>query len=219
MFLFSLSRIRRFSINNYLPFVNIILQKLFLKLLILRSYKNLEICDGFCLIKVIHVIQNVSLTWNWILFPLMCWNHASLYTKAICFTCRLWKVVISIFLLEHIKHYKNDVITISIIQTQPPEVFLNFFQNSQENMCVRASFLIKLQAWGFSPATLLKRDSGTGVFLWILRNFWEHLFDRIALGGCFWLYKAMVSFEYKLRSKITMVSTSVLEKGLNGTCQ
>ena len=34
--------------------------------------------------------------------------------------------------------------------------------------CVRACFLVKLQA--FRPATLLKRDSNTGVFLRILRN-------------------------------------------------
>ena len=26
------------------------------------------------------------------------------------------------------------------------------------------------------PAALLKRDSNRGLFLWILRNFWEHLF-------------------------------------------
>ena len=31
-----------------------------------------------------------------------------------------------------------------------------------------------LKTW--RPATLLKRDSNTGVFLWILRNFEEHLF-------------------------------------------
>ena len=28
------------------------------------------------------------------------------------------------------------------------------------------------------PATLLKKRSGTGVFLWILRNFSEHLFGK-----------------------------------------
>ena len=39
-------------------------------------------------------------------------------------------------------------------------VLLEISQNSQENTCTRASFLIKFQA---------KRDSGTGVFLWILR--------------------------------------------------
>ena len=34
-------------------------------------------------------------------------------------------------------------------------------------------FLIKLQPW--RPATLLKRDSNTDVFVWIVRDFWEHL--------------------------------------------
>ena len=38
-------------------------------------------------------------------------------------------------------------------------------------------FLIKLQAW--RAATLLKRDSNVGAFLWILRNFQEHLFHGI----------------------------------------
>ena len=37
------------------------------------------------------------------------------------------------------------------------------------------------------PATLLKRDSGTGVFLWILGNFSEHLFYRTPLCDCFWI--------------------------------
>ena len=31
---------------------------------------------------------------------------------------------------------------------------------------------------GLRPATLLKRDSKTSVFLWNLRIFWEHLFYR-----------------------------------------
>ena len=29
-----------------------------------------------------------------------------------------------------------------------------------------------------SPATLFERDSSTGVFLWILRNFWDQFFYR-----------------------------------------
>ena len=48
------------------------------------------------------------------------------------------------------------------------KVFLEISQNSQENNCARVCFLIKLQA---RPATLLKKGSGTGVFLWILWNF------------------------------------------------
>ena len=39
------------------------------------------------------------------------------------------------------------------------KVFLEILQNSQENSLL-----------------LSKRDSGTGVFLWILRNFYEQLF-------------------------------------------
>ena len=43
---------------------------------------------------------------------------------------------------------------------------LRILQNSHENTCVRVTCLIKLQAWGLQLYS--KRDSGTGVFLWIL---------------------------------------------------
>ena len=43
--------------------------------------------------------------------------------------------------------------------------------NAQENTCVGVSFLIKLQAGNKRPVSLLKMDSSTGAFLWILRNF------------------------------------------------
>ena len=49
------------------------------------------------------------------------------------------------------------------------KVFWKISQNSQENTCARVSFFNKVA--GLKPATLLKRDSGTGVFLSILRNF------------------------------------------------
>ena len=43
------------------------------------------------------------------------------------------------------------------------KVFLKISRNSQENKCARVSFLTKSQTWD--------SDSGTGVLLWILRNF------------------------------------------------
>ena len=43
------------------------------------------------------------------------------------------------------------------------KVFLEISQNSQENTCARVSFFNKVA--DLRPATLLKRDSGTGVFL------------------------------------------------------
>ena len=38
--------------------------------------------------------------------------------------------------------------TSKYLQKQPPEVFLELSQNSQENTCARVCFLIKLQVWG-----------------------------------------------------------------------
>ena len=47
-------------------------------------------------------------------------------------------------------------------------VLIHFEIFSRKHLCLTL-FLIKLQT--FRPATLLKRDSKTVVFLWILRNF------------------------------------------------
>ena len=55
-------------------------------------------------------------------------------------------------------------------------MFLEISQNLQENTCVRVSCIIKLQFWG--KQLYLKIYSGTGDFLWILRNFQEHLFSE-----------------------------------------
>ena len=49
------------------------------------------------------------------------------------------------------------------------KVFLKISQNSQENTCTKVFFSIKLQAWDLQ--LYQKRDSGTGLFLWILWNF------------------------------------------------
>ena len=58
------------------------------------------------------------------------------------------------------------------------KVFLEISKNSQESTCARVSFLIKLQAWG----------SGTGVLLWILRNFSENLFYKTPPDDWFQIY-------------------------------
>ena len=46
------------------------------------------------------------------------------------------------------------------------KVFVEISQNSLENTCAKVSFFNKVA--GLRSATLLKKDSGTGVFLWIL---------------------------------------------------
>ena len=67
-------------------------------------------------------------------------------------------------------------VEILIRQKQPLEVFykkkllLKISQYSQENTCVELYW---------------KRDPNTAVFLWILRDFWEHLFSRTSANDCF----------------------------------
>ena len=43
-----------------------------------------------------------------------------------------------------------------------------------------------------------KRDSGTGFFLWILRNFWEHFFLHNMSDGCFWSINFLTCFLHKV---------------------
>ena len=48
------------------------------------------------------------------------------------------------------------------------KLLLKILPDSKEITCARISFLIELQ---LRPATLLKKDCGTDIFLSILRNF------------------------------------------------
>ena len=77
------------------------------------------------------------------------------------------------------QYIRTNTILLLVCQERPQEVFLEkailktFTIFTGKNLCC-SLFLIKLKA--FRSATLLKRDSNTAVFVWILRNFQEHLF-------------------------------------------
>ena len=62
-------------------------------------------------------------------------------------------------------------------------VSLKSLQSTKDSTRAEVSFIIKLQAWG--PKHSYKRDSkkryskrNIVVFLWILQNFWEHVFTE-----------------------------------------
>ena len=79
------------------------------------------------------------------------------------------------------------------------KVFLNC-RNTGKHLCL-SLFLIKLYA--FRSATLLSRDSSTGVFLWMLQNFQEHLFWKtsanfIQTNYCKLIYNNMRDIPFKL---------------------
>ena len=62
-------------------------------------------------------------------------------------------------------------------------MFLEICQNPQKNTCARASFIMGLHTSGLQ--LYWGGDSGAGAYLWILRNFYEHIFYRTPLGDCF----------------------------------
>ena len=73
------------------------------------------------------------------------------------------------------------------------------------------TFAGKHLCWSFSFINLLKRDSKSVLFLWILRNFQENLFWRKSADGCFWPYqkfmmkvfaKTPIGFSQKYLSQI-----------------
>ena len=68
------------------------------------------------------------------------------------------------------------------------------FRNIHRKTPVLESFLNKvagLEAYPFRLATLLKRDSNTGIFLWILKSFLEQLFWKTSANRCFWKYNGV----------------------------
>ena len=65
----------------------------------------------------------------------------------------------------------------------PKKVFWEISQNSQENTCARASFLIKLQAWDF-----IKNGALPQVFSCEICEISQNtLFSSNTSGGCFWI--------------------------------
>ena len=63
-------------------------------------------------------------------------------------------------------------------------VLKNFAIFTRKHLCL--SLLNKVA--GLRPATLLKRDSNTRIFLQILQHFYEHLFVYNTFGGCFYFW-------------------------------
>ena len=75
---------------------------------------------------------------------------------------------------------------------------LRNFAKFTGNHLLQSLFLIKLQASVLHLS--LKRDSSTGFFLWILRNFWEHLILQNSSGGCFWVSQFNIKFHLPIVS-------------------
>ena len=103
-----------------------------------------------------------------------------------------------IFLSEHFMNYSFRVILwnmkyfhemlllkyptfIVYLQKQPPEVFCKKFHKIHRKKNLYQSLF-------FNKVAGLRKTPGTGVLLWILWNFQEHLSHRATLGDCFCMF-------------------------------
>ena len=59
---------------------------------------------------------------------------------------------------------------------------------------------------GCRPASLSKRDSGTGVFLQVLQSLKQHRFCRTSANGCFWSYPLSSCYSSDLQRRTNLIS-------------
>ena len=83
------------------------------------------------------------------------------------------------------------------------DLLKNFAKFTEKHLC-QSLFLNKVT--GSDLKHYSKRDSGTGVFLWILQFFQEHLFYWTPLGDCFWLFRYPFSW-VRVYHFITLLET------------
>ena len=77
-------------------------------------------------------------------------------------------------------------------------VLKNFIKLTRKHLC---QSLLFNKVTDLRPTTLLKKDSGTGVFMWILQIFLEHLFYRTRLDDC----KNVISFVFGLKIRMIII--------------
>ena len=65
------------------------------------------------------------------------------------------------------------------------QLSLKLLLNSLENNCAGVSFSIKYAGHRLEACNLIRKNSGTIAFLWILQKFYKNLFCRTSVSGCF----------------------------------
>ena len=95
-------------------------------------------------------------------------------------------VDLEIFIKTHALLYFYNETRTSHQRCSIKKLFLKSMQYLQETPVLESLFNKVAGVQVIRPSTLLKRDSNTGIFLWILQNIYEHLFWRTYAIGCFW---------------------------------
>ena len=126
---------------------------------------------------------NFSLVASYSLKFTSCSLHVvkSLVTR--CKICSLPPCKIRSLFVAEVTHCKKSLIThCKICSLLVVEIAR--YKKSHITCCKIRSLLVAKVKSLF--AILLKRDSSTGIFLWIFAKFQKHLFCRTYANGCFW---------------------------------
>ena len=107
------------------------------------------------------------------------WKENSLYLTLFSWSCHINKNWVD---LENF--HTNLLAEAFVWMYAAMKVFWKITQNLKEDTCAKVFFL---KSRRLQPPTLLKRLQGrcADVYLWILRNFLEHLFCRTSKNNCF----------------------------------
>ena len=123
-------------------------------------------------------------------------NNLSLYSS---YAKRLpWKFHFFVRMEWYIKMIEANCLKMQILMWQyrqrtncSRQVYTSHYRDSNSQFFYKRAvwnisnpFLIKLRTFNLKPATLLIRDSGTVLLLWILGNFSEQLFGRTGDSSC-----------------------------------
>ena len=95
---------------------------------------------------------------------------------------------------------------------------ISFITEAATRTCAKVPFLIKLQVWNLQ--LYYKRDFGTGVFLWVLQRFKEHLFSRTPPDDCFCYYNIKyTTIKYTIKNSLFSGNKCVtLSEGFKTAC-
>ena len=145
------------------------------KLILAGTVKTISLCVRHFLWKQLFLIEARELSWRKVIWCNKNWSHffffffklISLFWSKFTYINRF---SVSIFIKEISNFYK--ALTIQILLQKPAAFVLkNFVKLREEHMCLILIF-IKLQS---ERLQLIKKVSDTGIFLWVLEKFLEHL--------------------------------------------
>ena len=136
---------------------------------------------------------------NFLIWPHLIPDHVTCISIN-CLLCNwkqtFWNFYFETDIINQITKFWLDIFSSSCPKVFYKKGFLKNFAKFTGGLLCRSLFFNKTANW--SPASFLKRDSGTGVILWIWWNYLDCLYCRTSVKGCFYVLYSSHSSEKDL---------------------